>query len=134
MLSDLTNQDLKIGPSPTYTDFRKTPQSTKKSVPNEIHIRLLGWESDDPNSVIGFVVDCEANYKAIVSLNSDNSGINVAVSESIKQDPTSMQYTVNLGGGAKATEWTLPFAPSIGGNTGSWVFSKAKGDDNDATV
>ena len=94
----------------------------------EIALSILGYQSNDTDVII-FGVQDSAGTSSIVSLNSDNSAINIQDVVSADGPQITSYYSVNFGEDTVTNDWTLSFSVALrDGKTSPYKFVKGKSD------
>ncbi len=114
----------------TITPFTSTPGRTSTGNPNnKVGMQLSGWVGTD---LLAFMVNEAASTDSSLTIDSVNS-FTLDVDVLADSDPNSeiTYWTVNMGAGASGTNWQLSFQVDDGNaDTGTWTFTKGKGDDD----
>ncbi len=114
----------------TITPFSSPPSRSSTGNPNnKVGMQLSGWVG---TSVLAFTVNEAASTDSSITIDPDNTNT-LDVDIIADSDPNSeiTYWTVDMGAGANGTNWQLSFQVDDGGtDTGTWVFTKGKGDDD----
>ena len=127
-LSSLSFIDEGIQPSDfTVYPIPPKPASGNGSLDGEITISILGYQTGNPNVII-FQVQDSAGTSSALTLNGDNSGINVVDAISTNRSPITDYYSVDTGlNTVSGGDWSLAFNVSLrDGKTAPFKFVKGK--------
>lgn len=132
MIKKLENLSFAEWSAMKFTPFANKPETTKFNVENGIIINLVGWLQSAPTSSIGFVVNTEKGMQQDTTIGINGQILETETSLGNSTEAETYYYVVDIGIGAKASDWSLSFKISDGkkeGSPGTWVFSKAKVDE-----
>ena len=134
-LSSLTFIDAGVMPT-NYTRFPIAPRTApgNGSLDGEISLNIIGYQTGNPNVII-FVVQDTAGTSSTLTLNGDDSGINLVDAISADGNPVSDYYSVDMGlNTVSGPDWTLSFNVTLrDGKTAPYKFVKGKPTEDTVT-
>lgn len=129
MIHKLENPSFGAWSKLSFDPFTRTPNVDKKDVEKGIQIQLVGWLKDAPSSSIGIIITTEKGMQQDTKISSDGSCLDTETSLGHSTDAETYYYVASIGVGARLADWEIEFEIKDSkevGNTGTWVFSKAK--------
>ncbi|HJW28208.1 MAG TPA: hypothetical protein VJ508_03045 [Saprospiraceae bacterium] len=106
-----------LNPAPTIT--------TTGTPDNKISVALDGFVG---GQVMAIRITSAGNTSAALGISdSSKNETNITVSAGVNPNNTETYWTVDMGAGAGASDWSISFSTTSGGrNTGKWTFAKGK--------
>lgn len=124
------NQGIMPSNITTYTNPPR-PAPGNGSLEGEIALGILGYQTGNPNIVM-FQVQDSAGTTSTLTINTDNSGINIVDAISANGTPITDYYSVDVGvNTVSGGDWSLAFSVSLrDGKTAPFKFVKGKTTDD----
>jgi len=111
------------------TSFALPPTKTPTGDPNpNASVSLAGWVGDN---LIAFTVSNGVNILTSVTLDERNNWVAVTVTSFSPANANTTYWTIDLGTGAKSTDWSVTYDVAGGNKTGTWTFVKGKMTNDD---
>ena len=111
--------------------FSKAPSRTSSGNPDSrISIQLGGWVG---TSIMAFTISNQANISSGLTVNSNTATNTINADVVPGSNPASLvtYWTVDMGANASNSNWSLSYQVDDGDtDTGTWVFTKGSGGDD----